>query len=827
MKLYKYTLDVVDRDDESDEIKNDLIRSLQTRVHIIYSETAIGKSSLTKKVRQVCQNDSRHIISVKTNPENSTTNASDWVYIDKIFNCINQYFTSSESQHKFSFNNYINNIKDKSLKKLIFENALDHAGAFKSKFDLLFNFLYYWLRKIFHLKEFNSESIADSNSYNSRMIKARYIQYIMLNTNIFLTIDNIQNVDSVSWNFLLNWLNMSKSKRHYIILEYTLSSNYTFEKMLTMIEQISDTGVQISFSELEKLSEEYVVDIVEKHFMHKPQDLEFNINLLKHYRTNSNGNLRQIIDYTIRYTPEKKENKSPTADNLINLHRNSKYIFAILANCNGEIYLQTLKELLYQMQLSEDDISVSLDEMREKEIVNIESQKVSVVHASLIDSWKDNSSSFKEFNTLAYHRMEKYFTNLWYSDSAKGEKDYAWVVLLQLYAEYNPYKIQVLLKEINEKINNHISPSTTWKYLSLLIESSKDKIANLQEMYFQILQICFQMELYEEGYSCLCIMEKYINIFHNTKLLLFKAMYLSALDMHQDNIVLYESFVPLLDKNSRTYFNLNMIVLCSYRSLNNYQKCRTIHKELYSKHKLMNEYDYAIFMRLTNIYLSDDKALKYARKSMRYFSKLNKPDQEAKSIITYSKLLSGLGHNRKAVKLILKAEQLSADIYMGRHMIYNNQAAFLLMQGKYDNNILFLLNQAECSAIVPYDKLSIIVNKLVWSYENSQYDMLDLLTAKAKSLIPTEPDEHVHILIYYNLYLIYKQKGDEEKSNYYYNLAYINRNKCKFVQARFDNTKSKEMKWRLKHPWHVCYLSFWTYDLDADNLLSDEYKHSS
>lgn len=74
MKLYKYTLDVVDRDDESDEIKNDLIRSLQTRVHIIYSETAIGKSSLTKKVRQVCQNDSRHIISVKTNPENSTTN---------------------------------------------------------------------------------------------------------------------------------------------------------------------------------------------------------------------------------------------------------------------------------------------------------------------------------------------------------------------------------------------------------------------------------------------------------------------------------------------------------------------------------------------------------------------------------------------------------------------------------------------------------------------------------------------------------------------------------------------------------------------------------
>lgn len=827
MKSYNYTLDIVDRDAESSEIKNDIMQSSKTKIHVIYSKSAIGKSSLTKKIRQICQNDSRHIISVKTNPENSTTNASDWVYIDRIFNSFNQYFTASDSQNKFSFVNYITNLKDKSLKKQIFENELERAVEYKSKFDLIFNFLYYCLKRIFQLKEFNPESIISSTSYNSKLIKARYIQHVMLKTNIFLTIDNIQNVDSVSWGFLLNWLNMSKSKRHYILLEYTLTSTSSFEKMLTMIEQIGDTGVQITFSELEKLSEEYVVDIVEQHFMHKPQDLDFNINLLNYYKTNSNGNLRQIIDYTIRYSPEKKEVKSPTAENLFSLNRVSKYIFAILANCNGTINLETLKVLLYQMQLSEDTIAESMIELKKKEIVDEGNQKVTVVHASLIDSWKSNSSLFKEFNTLAYQRMEKYFLNLWHSNTAKEQKDYAWVVLLQLYAVYNPCKIHVLLKEIKEKINNQISPSTTWKYLSLLIENTKNRMNELQEMYFQILQICFQMELYTEGYSCLCIMEKYINIFRNTKLLLFKSMYFSALDMHQENIELYENFLPLLSENSRTYFNLNMIVLCSYRSLNNYQKCCEIHKKLYSKRRLMNKYDYAIFLRLTNVYLSDDKALKYAMRSMRYFEKLNNSEQEAKSAITYSKLLSGLGYNRKAIKLILKAERLSANIYIGRHMIYNNQAAFLLMQGNYDDHVLFLLNQAECSAIVPYDQLSIIVNKLVWCYENQQYDMLDLLISKANYLMPAEPDEHVHVLIYYNLYLIYSRKRDEEKAKHYYNQAYINRNKCKFVQARFDKIPNKEMKWRLKHPWHICYLSFWTYDLDITNLSSDEYMHSS
>lgn len=828
MKSYEFISNIVDRDDESDEVKLDIKTSLHNKVRFIYAESAIGKSSLSKKIIEKCKNDNYnlHIISVKTKPENATTDASDWLYIDRIFDSINQYFNSASDYKHFCFEQYINSANDKFLKKQIYESIIERIFTCKTKTDFILVFLFYHIAKFLKIKEFNPQNIAENNSYNSRIIKARYIQFIFLNINLFLVIDNIQNIDTISWKFFLDWLNMSKNKNHYIILEYTLSSNYKFENMYQMMEDIKDTGTQVVFSQLEKLSPEFVIDVIEHHFPNKPQDLDFNISLLKHYKTDAKGNLRQLIDYTIGYTPNKKENPSPTSNNLLKLMPASKYAFAILVNCNGEISFDLLEKLLQQIQISNADIENTLTELKNKEIINIFNGKVVITHAFLIDTWKKNSVLFDEYNDLAYAKMEAHFLNVLNTEIENECRNYAWIILLQLYATYNPYKINTLLENINEKIIGQISIAKTWKYLSLLIDTTEQKIAQFENMYFHILQICFEIELYNEGYSCLCLMENSINILNNSRLLLFKSMYLSALDMHEQNIELYNKFLPMLEKNSRAYFNLNMIVLCSFRSLNNYKKCFEIHRILYQKRKLMNLHDYSMFLRLTNVYLSDDKALYYAHKSIKKFHKLGEQTQEAKSMITYAKLLSGLGHNHKALKIISKAERLLENKYIGRHMIYNNQAAFLLMEGKTDNSILFLLDQAECSAIVPYDQLGIIVNKLVWCYQNRRYDILNLLIAKANRLMPQEPDEHVHILIYYNLYLLYNQNGEHQTALKYYQKAYEGKEKCKFVKARLDNIITKEMKYRLKYPWHVCYLSFWTYDLQLELPVS-EYVHSS
>lgn len=816
MKSYEFVTKIVDRDNESDEIKQDLQVTTHSKVRIIYAESAIGKSSLSKKILEKCHNDSRHIISVKTKPENITNSASDWLFIDKIFECINKYFTALHFPNNYSFERYLCDVKDKYLKKQIIEQIIEQTFQQINKFNPIKLFVYYQLVKLLKVKEFNSQNILESNTYSARMIKSRYIQYVLSNIDVLLVIDNIQNIDSASWKFFLDWLSMTKNRKHYIILEYTISNKYTFENMFRMLEEIGETGTQVTYSELEKLSPEYVIDIIDHHFPNKPQDLDFNISLLNHYKSNANGNLRQLVDYTINYVPENKQCKTPTTDNLIAMRKTSKYAFSILVYCNGEISLELFQNLFFEMQISLKETEETLTDLCSREIIDIQNKNIIIKHASLIDAWKRNNVQFDEYNNLAYAKLESYFLNVLHSCKNNTQKDYAWVILLQMYAAKNPYKIHTLLSEMQTKIITQISPTNTWKYLSQLINVTKEKVLQFKTIYFQILHICFQMELYSEGYFCLNIMEQKISILACNKLLLYKSMFLSALDKHEENINLYQSYLPLLGKKSNEYFNLKLIVLCSFRSLNKYDKCLELHHELYSQRKYMSDYVYSIFLRLINIYMPDDKAINFARKSMKKFHKLGNATQEAKSMITYAKLLSGLDHGHKAIKTILKAEKLLVGQYIGRHMIYCNQAAFLLMQGKTDDNIFFLLEQAECSAVVPYDQLGIIVNKLVWCYQNKRYDLLDLLIAKANRLIPYEPDEHVHVLIYYNLYLLFKQKGDLQTATKYYNLAYTKKSKCKFVEARFDNIQTKEMKYRLKYPWHICYLSFWTYDLDVD-----------
>lgn len=816
MESHEFNPTVIDRNVESDKIKADINNTEQNKVHIIFAKTAVGKSTLSKKVSDSYCTDDRHTIVVRTNPENSTTNSTEWTYIDQIFECIDKSFSSLYEKKDLSFNKYIHRSKDKHLKKMIYENIADQVFASKSKWQLLLVPFYYKIKKLMKIGEFNPHKYLEQNTMNTRLLKTRYIHHVLSSIDVLLVIDNIQNIDNMSWKYLLDWLNETKTRRHYIILEYTISDNLSVEPVLRRAEQIRATGTLVVYSKLEKLPAEYAIDVINQHFPNKPNDLDFNINLLNRYKADPEGNLRQLIDFTIGYTPEKHNETNPTLENILHLNDAEKYILAVLIYCNGTLDLNLLYSLCMETNLDRRSADAALSKLKQNRQVKINDNRVFIYHASIIDQWRKNIPLVEEFDQLAYIKMEHFFSRSLQKNSNNEEYDYAWLTLINLYSKNSPKKIESLLDKLIKGAINCISPENIWRCIKLLIDSTKDNIQEFSNLYYKILCMCFEMEIYEEGYSCLLLMEKVLDINQHNALLLHKSMYLSALDRHQENINLYNIHIHHIKKDSRTYFHLKMIVLCSFRSLNNFPQCIGIHKEIMSKRWKMAQVDYCYFLRLTNVYLPDNKALPYAKRSMKEFHKLNCPVQEAKSMITYSKLLSGLGKDKKAIKLIKKAERLLHDRQVGKHMIYVNLAAFLLMQGHNGEDIWFLLDQAECSAVVPYDRLGIIVNKLAWCYENHRYDLLDLLINQAEELMQYEPDEHVHVLIYYNLFLLFRDSGHTGKATEFYQKAYEKRAKCKFVQARIEGTKNSEMHYRLKHPWHVCYLSFWTYDLNED-----------
>ena len=813
MKEYGLLDEIIDRENESEKILSAIQNATANEVAFVYSKTAVGKSSLSKKVIEKFNDKNRVLIRVKTNPENNSLKNKEWFFVNKIFDNLQVFFNENS---EYSFSTYINKLKDKSLKKQFHETFLEKLSSCKKLIEVIILFLTYPVKRVFKLNEFNESRILEEDSYFTQMVKVRYILFLLSEINFFFVIDNVQNFDSVSWTHFLSWLNATKNKEHYFLLEYTITEENDFENLLSIMEEIRDTNTKVKYFPLKRLDEEYVIDIIDKNFPNKPQNINFNIDLLKEYKKDKSGNIRKLIDYTLNYNPiDKIKEISPTLNNLLTLEEISKYIFSIILNCNGEIQLKELHDLLESSLVMNDDINRAFNELTNKHIIDIFNEKISICHPTLIDEWLNNIDLFIEYQKAAYVSIDKHFSNVLLNSADSDKRNRAWILLIQIYSKNSPEKIIRLLTKIENGTIEKLTPSITWNYLSSLVLSLNQNNDDYFDIMLVIIKICFSLELYNEGYDCIKTLEN--SSFNNKSkyltLIIYKSAFLAALDKHIENIELYNNYINIVDEYGKEYFNLKLCVLCSFRSLNQYDKCLEIHKELKKHSKYMDTYDYCIYLRLTNIYFDDNKALYYAKKSVKKFHLLGNDLQEAKSLITYSKLLAGLGKCKKAIKYIKKADCLMGDKYIGRHLIYTNQAAFMLLRGIHDESVWWLLENSECSAVVPYDKLAIIVNKLVWCYENSSNRTLNTLIKKAESLMPLEPDEHIHVLIFYNLYLIFKKNGNYKIAKKYYDLAKKNKEKCKFVNARLNNIKNKEMSFRLKFPWHVCFLSFWTYDI--------------
>ena len=83
----------------------------------------------------------------------------------------------------------------------------------------------------------------------------------------------------------------------------------------------------------------------------------------------------------------------------------------------------------------------------------------------------------------------------------------------------------------------------------------------------------------------------------------------------------------------------------------------------------------------------------------------------------------------------------------------------MLLSGEFDCTVWDYLNIADQHSVSTYDKLSVIINKLAWCYENNAFVRLDLLKNQALELINKEPSKLMHCTAYYNLSIAYRKAG--------------------------------------------------------------------
>lgn len=809
--------DIVDREEESDDIIKKIEQNVINKIHILYSKTAIGKSAVITKVLEKYDGVKYDVIRIKSVPNNNSKDNA-WEYLESIFKGISDYFDKiSEIDYcGLSFDDYLSENKDSEINELRISTTAREWLSAEKKAGLIKKLLHSFLKRYIKLDEFSVSSYKYNDSFSGKRIHSNYIKYVLSKRPILLIIDNLQNIDKYSLQCLIEWLAECSNQTHYFLFEYTLDEAGNTDSLYKLADLLSSYAV-VETSPVPETDSKYIVDIISRRMDFIRSELDFNINVLKHYRTVSAGNIKEIIDYSFTYSEEYKNfsKESETLNGtLLNIRRasypNGQYILAFLNLHEGRMDINLLKSLIANQM----DIQKELKILINQNLIRVFMQNVEFEHASIRDQWEKNIDEFQDVDNLAYDKLKKHYKKRMENPIFDIQNE-AWVMLLKLYALREPFLIKSLLTHLEEKIIISISPESVWDYIKEVFYVIKISPDEHEEIFFRLLEICFKLELYDEGFQIVEFLGAIPSYIDNYLLKIHEVLYLAAIDRHIQAVQHFENAIQTVNRQSRAGLNLMLSVLCSYRYTGNTEKCIEIHEEIIRYKSIYKNYpEYAYFLRLTNIYLPNRKSIGYSKASIKMFRKQGNKYQEGKSQITYSKLLAGLGKNKKALKELSKADQLLAENGIRNNVLWVNRASMLLMMGVHSNFVWELLCKSDYTAVTTYDKLAIIIVKLAWCYENKEFKSLAILVCEGEELVKQEPDYHIHALFYYNVYAIYKLEGNNDEANRYYEKSISLKEKSRYIKARVDGPKTKEEKERLKNPWFICYLSFWNHDVE-------------
>ena len=813
-KEYHISEELVDRTEEFDTLLPEILQTIKSNGTIICASTGVGKTALSNKIIKHLDDTYKLVINIKTDPENSSTNYKEGKFLANIFAKTVEITNASPGKKKYTFSYFIAHSKNKNLKKAIRERFFEDIFSADTNIKTCKIIVYYMFKRLLKLGEFNSNSLINEDRSSNIRIMNYYLQYLFSNLKIFLKLDNLQNIDETSLSYILGWMNEYKNNGHYFLYEYTLDKKNTFQNAIQLIEKLKDTGVSIKLRKLEFLED---TDALKAFKIASPNKIYTvdDENAIKYYYNNIGcGNIRKLIDYDCDNLNSCSHFYDPTFEKLQVLEKEELYIIAVIILCNGSISTTFYEGIFQDDPLIKNKMN-ALENLCDKEnrILELNNGNVKIEHASIIDSWNKHETDFLEYSLLAYSRLHEFLKNgIEAKTSFYISKQKATILLLQLYKKYDFELIIDLLDEVEELSRNELSVNNVWEILKIIVDATSQKASSYIQIYMKIIQICFNCELYENGLKCIELLEMCSTI-DIPSFYIYKCLFLSALDRHNESIVVACTIQTICKNNSRVNLNAKLILLNNNRSINNAIECKKIGKNIEQHSEYKNYPEYGYFLRLAYLYLNRQTSIKRVKESVKFFNEINNVVQEGKSLITYANHLAVTGQLREAKKALSKAERKLKNTKYGYHMLLVNKAAIMLLDNDFSEGIWDLLDQAELSAVVPFDKLAILNNKLIWCMENKAFTKTDLIVNQIKRLFTFEPDKHLHSFINYNLYLFYSDLKVTSEAEKFYKKADEMKEYCTTLNLRMTQKNDENRMFLLSKRWHVCFLEYWTFDV--------------
>lgn len=369
-----------------------------------------------------------------------------------------------------------------------------------------------------------------------------------------------------------------------------------------------------------------------------------------------------------------------------------------------------------------------------------------------------------------------------------------------------------MLDYIDEVIYEIISIDELRKYLEKLINTLYSKKQSLKILY-NIFDICNRHQLVDLESFCLDKISKIVQDTTDEKYLfcyftnlLQKEEYQFLLDQIKEKNDFFESV------DFKYYVELFKIV--AYASLNHMVECQEIVNILENDLDFQKTFQYGYFLRLSEAYAKRNIAISKVEKSITIFNKFGMDIQAAKSQVALAFLYSITGSLEKAQTVLDSAEKVLLKNIENKHIFNINKACLCLLNDNYTKEVWDLLSESEKYAYIRFDKIAIVINKLIWCIQNRNFGKGKYYEKKGLELLELEYNRHLYAIFYYDCYALYKAMGDTVNSQKYYDLAVCNKEYCDTLKARLEGKDEVEDQttFLLQYPWHVCFVSYWYFD---------------
>lgn len=806
--------EIYDRTELCDEIISKVVDANETQAFILYSGIGRGKSSVSRKISKLIDERkmNKDVIHVKSAQDD---NSQEGAFISNIFQSIRKNYLNNKSEkhkskkNKYSYSRYIRHQNFWVIKKLIEGAEIDVEDIEKCKnikasiiqfIKILIDFIGIKIGLIEELE----------NNYTDAQIMISYIKYILKKENIVLCIENTQYFDKTSLDALTELLIETKDCTNFYIFEFTLTENVDNWEFLNKIKNELDYAeIVYNAFELKKLDFEYVLKLVK--CLCDSVDKSFATKIEQMYT----GNIKKVENFVFTYSVQTTSDADPTLELLHRLSNEQKYILAIILLNNSLIDEHVLTQILnnsngiylsnYNMDIEYLTNNVMLLEKRENNIC--------IKDKDTVDSWNKNIDDFKKYETLAYKNCEDILTRILKNgvEYSLSRKDCI-LLLFQLYNKFDFIKLNSMLAYIDEIIYEIISIDELTKYLKGLINAVYIQEQSLNILY-NIFDICNRHQLVELESLCLDKIEKIIPDATDEKYLF----------CYFTNLLQKESYKILLEQieekncsfeSSCFKYYVELFKIVANVSLNCTEECCQIIQALGNDLDFQKTVQYGYFLRLAEAYEKRNIAISKVEKSINIFNKFNMKIQVAKSQVSLSFLYAIIGNLEMAQEALDSAEKILLKNIENKHVFNINKACLCLLNHNYTEEVWNLLNESEKYAHIRFDKIAIIINKLIWCIENNDFGKGKYYEKKGLELLELEDNHHLHAIFFYNCYVLYKAMNAMAIAEKYLNLAVRDKEHCVTLKARLEGQKEVEDQttFLLQYPWHVCFVSYWQFD---------------